>query len=85
MRCMTCHGARGAGNGPGSAALNPKPRNFQDPEWQDSVDDEHIAKIVMYGGAAVGKSPVMPGNPDLTAKPELVDALVDVIRDLGVR
>lgn len=82
-RCQTCHGAAGAGDGPGSAALTPKPRNFQDPEWQASVDDDHIANIIQYGGAAVGKSPVMPGNPDLTSKPEVVEALVEVIRDLG--
>jgi mono/diheme cytochrome c family protein len=85
MRCQTCHGARGAGNGPGSAALTPKPRNFQDPEWQVSVDDDHIANIIQYGGAAVGKSPVMPGNPDLASKPELVNALVQVIRGLSAR
>lgn len=83
MRCQTCHGPEGAGDGPGSAALTPKPRNFQDQEWQASVSDEHIANIIQFGGAAVGKSPVMPGNPDLTSKPELVQALVGVIRDLG--
>ena len=55
-RCTTCHGSKGAGDGPGSAALDPKPRNFQDPAWQDSVTDEHLEKIVMYGGAAVGKT-----------------------------
>lgn len=81
-RCQTCHGATGAGDGPGSAALDPKPRNFQDPEWQASVDDDHIANIIQYGGAAVGRSPAMPGNPDLTSKPEVVEALVQVIRDL---
>jgi mono/diheme cytochrome c family protein len=84
-RCQTCHGARGAGNGPGSAALDPKPRNFQDPEWQSSVNDDHIAKIIQYGGAAVGKSPAMPSNPDLSSKPELVSALVGVVRELGER
>jgi hypothetical protein len=36
------------------------------------VTDEHLEKIVMYGGAAVGKSPSMPGNPDLMSKPEVV-------------
>lgn len=85
LRCQTCHGARGAGNGPGSAALDPKPRNFQDPEWQASVADEHIATIIQYGGAAVGKSPAMPGNPDLTSKPEVVKALVGVIRGFDAR
>jgi mono/diheme cytochrome c family protein len=84
-RCVTCHGSLGAGDGPGSAALDPKPRNFQDPAWQDSVTDEHIEKIVMYGGAAVGRSPTMPGNPDLMSKPEVVRALVEHVRGLARR
>jgi mono/diheme cytochrome c family protein len=82
-RCVTCHGPQGAGDGPGSAALDPKPRNFQDPSWQASVTDEHLEKIVMYGGAAVGKSPTMPGNPELMAKPEVVKALVAHVRGLA--
>jgi mono/diheme cytochrome c family protein len=82
-RCVTCHGPQGAGDGPGSAGLDPKPRNFQDPSWQTSVTDEHLEKIVMYGGAAVGKSPTMPGNPDLMAKPEVVKALVAHVRGLA--
>ena len=84
-RCTTCHGPEGAGDGPGSAALEPKPRNFQDPAWQDSVTDEHIEKIVMYGGAAVARSPTMPGNPDLMSKPEVVRALVAHVRGLARR
>jgi mono/diheme cytochrome c family protein len=82
-RCVTCHGPSGEGNGPGSAALNPKPRNFTDPEWQASVTDDHITKIIQFGGAAVGKSPTMPGNPDLMSKPEVVQGLVAHIRELS--
>jgi len=81
-RCFTCHGAQGAGDGPGSAALNPKPRDFRDATWQDSVSDDHIANIVKFGGAAVGRSPTMPGNPDLMSKPEVVAALVAHVRSL---
>lgn len=81
-RCFTCHGKEGAGDGPGSGALTPPPRNFQDPEWQASVTDEHIAQIIKFGGAAVAKSPAMPGNPDLTSKPEVVSALVQKVRSL---
>jgi mono/diheme cytochrome c family protein len=84
-RCTTCHGSEGAGDGPGSAALSPKPRNFQDPVWQGSVTDEQLEKIVMYGGTAVGRSPSMPGNPDLMAKPEVVRALVAHLRGLARR
>ncbi len=82
-RCVTCHGPKGEGNGPGSAALVPKPRNFTEPTWQASVTDDHITKIIQYGGAAVGKSPTMPGNPDLMSKPEVVQALVAHIRELS--
>lgn len=82
-RCYTCHGMTGMGDGPGSAALTPKPRNFHDPAWQASVDDEHLRKIVLYGGAAVGRSPMMPGNPDLTSKPEVVAALRAYVRGLA--
>jgi mono/diheme cytochrome c family protein len=81
-RCFTCHGEKGAGDGPGSAGLTPPPRNFQDPAWQASVTDEHLSKIIQYGGFAVGKSPAMPGNPDLVSQPEVVQALIALIRGL---
>jgi mono/diheme cytochrome c family protein len=81
-RCVTCHGADGSGKGPASAGLTPPPRNFQDPAWQTSVTDVHIEQIIQYGGAAVGKSPAMPANPDLTAKPEVVGALRAYVRGL---
>ena len=82
-RCSACHGASGKGDGPGSAALNPKPRNFTDVAWQKSVSDEYIEKIIQFGGMAVGKSAMMPGNPDLTAKPDVVKGLCATIRRLA--
>lgn len=81
-RCTVCHGAGGKGDGEGSAALDPKPRDFTLSEWQASVTDEHLQKIIVYGGSAVGKSPTMPANPDLDAKPEVVAELVKIIRGL---
>jgi mono/diheme cytochrome c family protein len=82
-RCATCHGAQGAGDGPASAGLEPRPRNFRDAGWQRSVTDAHIEKIVQYGGAAVGKSPLMPPNPDLVPRPEVVAALREHVRSLA--
>ncbi|MBZ0272849.1 cytochrome c [bacterium] len=82
-RCTPCHGAEGKGDGPASKGLTPPPRDYTLAEWQKSVTDEHIEKIVMYGGAAVGKSPMMPPNPDLVAKPEVVKALREHVRSLG--
>jgi mono/diheme cytochrome c family protein len=83
-RCTPCHGPRGAGDGPASAGLTPKPRNFTDKAWQASVTDQHIETIIQYGGAAVSKSPAMPPNPDLTAKPAVVSALREHLRGLAL-
>ena len=58
--CSTCHGPTGQGNGPGAAALDPKPANFSDPAfWVDKTDDVLI-KAIREGGASVGKSALMP-------------------------
>lgn len=82
-RCAACHGQFGRGDGPGAAGLNPKPRNYTDPEWQKVVTDEEIEKAIVYGGAAVGKSPQMVANPDLQAKPGVVAALREMVRKFG--
>jgi mono/diheme cytochrome c family protein len=82
-RCSTCHGVNGKGDGPASAALNPKPRNYTDPAWQRSVTDDHIRKTILEGGAAVGKSPLMVPNPDLVGHPDVVDGLVKIVRGFG--
>ncbi len=71
------------GNGPGAAQLNPKPRNYTDKAWQKSVTDDQIKNTILLGGAAVGKSPIMPANPDLDGKPEVVDGLVNIVRSFG--
>jgi len=82
QRCVACHGSTGAGDGAAAAALNPKPRAFGDKVWQASVTDAHIEKIIEQGGAAVGKSPLMPPNPDLVGKP-VVKGLREYVRSFG--
>lgn len=82
-RCFTCHGKRGQGDGPASAGLDPQPRDLTESSWQNSVSDEHIEQIILYGGAAVGMSPAMPANPDLTGRPAVVAALVEHVRNLA--
>lgn len=82
-RCATCHGKDGHGDGPGAAALKPKPINFHNPNWQHSVTDDQIAKAIVGGGPAVGLSKEMPDNPDLEDDPKVVKALVARIRAFG--
>lgn len=82
-RCAACHGPAGKGDGPGAANLTPKPPDFQDKAWQSSITDQNIEKVIIYGGPAVGKSPMMPGNPDLESQPAVVAALREKIRQLA--
>ncbi len=82
-RCAMCHGAAGKGDGPQSGTMSPKPRDFSSKEWQKSVSDAQIRTAIVKGGAGVGKSPLMPANPDLEEKPAVVDALVKIVRSYG--
>lgn len=82
-RCTPCHGPEGRGDGPSASSLNPRPRNYHDLAWQQQATDEGISKAILEGGKAVGKSEVMPSNPDLKGKPEVVGELVKVIRGFG--
>lgn len=81
-RCSPCHGPQGRGDGAAAAALQPAPRDLGLAAWQDSVDDAYIERIILGGGAAVEKSPLMPPNPDLATKPETVTALRELVRGL---
>jgi mono/diheme cytochrome c family protein len=82
-RCANCHGTAGQGDGPGAANLDPKPRNYTDGAWQKSVTDEQLTKIIVQGGFASGKSALMPPNPDLQDKPDVVQGLVGIVRSFA--
>jgi len=81
--CATCHGNTGQGNGPAAESLPTKPRNYTDAAWQASVTDAQIKDIIVHGGQAVGKSPLMPANPELEHDQEKLDGLVKIIRAFG--
>lgn len=58
--CATCHGPAGKGDGAAATALNPKPTNLADKAAMSKLDDAALSNIIAKGGAAVGKSPLMP-------------------------
>ena len=81
-RCSPCHGADGKATTPMAQALTPKPRNHTDGAYMNRLSDEHIATVIKNGGAAVGKSPLMPPQPDLS--PQQLADLVAFVRTLAV-
>jgi hypothetical protein len=47
------------------------------------VTDEQIKQTILFGGAAVGKSPIMPASPDLESQPAVLDGLIKIVRAFG--
>lgn len=76
-RCSACHGGGGRGDGVLASSLTPAPRNFVDSTWRGSRTPDELRRVIREGGPALGLSPLMPPNADLS-DPEL-DALVKCV------
>ena len=85
QRCLLCHGDAGRGDGIGARRIEPEPQHLNDVIWQAGVTNDEIKKAIIDGGAAVSRSPMMPANPDLKAKPDVVKALIAYVRSLRAR
>ncbi len=80
--CGSCHGVSGKGDGPGAAALNPKPKDLTDPGYVKGLKDDYLRDLIVKGGPAVGKSPLMPPLGG-ALKGDDVKNLIAYIRSLG--
>lgn len=80
--CAACHGATGKGDGAAAAALNPKPRNFQEVAYMSKRSDDQLRKVIQEGGAANGMSAVMPSWKAVLNEQDITN-LVGYIRQLG--
>ena len=81
-RCAPCHGPDGKAATPTAQALNPKPRDHTDGAYVNQLSHEHLVKVIKNGGPAVGKSPIMPPNPDLND--QQIDDIIAFVRTLAV-
>jgi len=48
-KCALCHGPNGKGDGPGGAALNPKPRDHTDGKYMNARTDEQLLEVIHNG------------------------------------
>ena len=58
--CAGCHGPAGKGDGPAAAALTPKPLDLTSKAYVAGLADQYLFDLIQKGGAAVGKSPLIP-------------------------
>jgi mono/diheme cytochrome c family protein len=79
--CTPCHGNEGKGDGPASATLNPKPRNLTDASYMSQINDRYLFELISRGGVAVGRSPLMPPQPTLSAQD--LNGVIAYVRSLS--
>src|SRR5262249_16342916 len=79
-RCFVCHGRSGVGDGPSAQGLGATVRDLTAANWQDSISDESIRRVIRNGAKAIGGSAAMPPNPDLSDAQ--IQSLTCYIRDL---
>jgi len=48
-KCVLCHGQSGKGDGPGGAALNPKPRDWTDHAYMGSRTNDQLYEVIFNG------------------------------------
>jgi cytochrome c5 len=73
-RCELCHGASGKGDGPGGAALNPKPRNWTDKTYMGTKTDDELYEVI-YNGK--GSMPAW-GKTGILTESEIRSAILKV-------
>src|SRR5881394_254921 len=78
--CAPCHGQGGKGDGPASAALNPKPRDHTNGAYMDKLTNDHILKVIKLGGSPFGY-PTMPAQPSLSD--DQIKTIIAYVRSLS--
>ena len=80
--CAQCHGLGGKGDGPNVTKDFPvSPRNFTNAAEMNKLSDADVKNVVMDGGPAMSKSPMMPPWGKTLEEAD-VDALVKYLRQL---
>ena len=80
--CAQCHGLGGKGDGPNVTKDFPvSPRNFTNAQEMNKLSDADIKNVILDGGPAASKSPMMPPWSKTLGEAE-VDALIQHLRKL---
>ncbi len=80
--CAQCHGLGGKGDGPNVTKDFPvSPRNFTNAKEMNKLSDADIKNVILDGGPAASKSPMMPPWSKTLDGAE-VDSLIKHLRGL---
>lgn len=79
--CAACHGPGGKGDGPQAQHLDHPLKNFADPQYQESLADVYIKRVIMECGVALHECETMPSWASVLS-PEDVANVIAYIRSL---
>ena len=82
LRCASCHGKDGKGQGPAAKAMKLKVSDWTDKAVMEKMADDFLKDIIAKGGKAVNKSTRMPGYSK-KLKPADVADLVAYVRSFA--
>ncbi|MEC4725329.1 c-type cytochrome [Shewanella sp. D64] len=82
IACSQCHGISGDGLGLNSSFLAQEPRNHTSAKEMEKLSNEHLFKVIKFGGVSVDKSTLMPAWGALI-KDQDIEALVVYLRQLS--
>ena len=78
--CILCHGIKADGNGRASVLLDPPPANLT----MSDKNDEYKIQIITLGGAAMGRSTVMPAWGEQLLLPQEIEDVVAYLKTVLV-
>ena len=78
LKCMTCHGQTGRGDGPTANALNKKPQDFAEAGFFAARPDADLKTTIVSG-----KTPMPAFRGKLKAKE--IEAVIAYIKSLGTK
>ncbi len=82
LRCASCHGKDGKGQGPAAKAMKIKTTDWTDKAVMEMLKDDFLKDIITKGGKAVNKSKRMPGYSKKLKPADVVD-LVAYVRSFS--
>lgn len=80
--CSQCHGVQGNGKGLNAKSMSVAPRNHSSSEEMAGLTDERLFAAIKFGGAAVGKSSLMPSWATLLTDSD-IDSLIGYLHKLS--